>query len=372
MDEILAFLNGIEDLRQDWKVKHKLADIVFIVLMAQLGNADDWVEIAIFARANAELLRTYVALENGVPSHDTIQRVMSCINPKVLQHINMLWNEAASSDEGEKIKKILSLDGKTSRGSGDKSHNALHTVTAWSEEDGVSFGQVSADSKGKEIPMIRELLDIVSVKGQVVTIDAIGTQTDIAKKIRDNKGDYVLAVKGNQPTLLENISLYFADEDFSETIKKNGFYTKTIEKAHGRIEIREYFQTGNIKWLEERASWAGMKSIGMARSTVKKDDGEKTETRYFISSLAPDIELFSRAVRGHWSVESMHWHLDVTFREDKNRTLDKTAAENLNIIRKLALSILKLFELDKSYSLKKKRFAIGCSFGKFVHRLMTL
>jgi len=373
MEEILIFLDGIKDERQEWKVVHKLKDIVFIVLVSLLANADDWQEIEIFCKSNEELLRRYVPLENGIPSHDTMQRVMSCIKPEIMQKINEQWNKLLNGNEGEKLKKILCIDGKTMRGNGNKNQEPLHVVSAWSKENGVCFGQKSADSKGKEIPMIEELLDTLCVKGQVVTIDAIGTQREIVKKIRQGKGDYVLAVKANQPSLHENIALYFEDAELVSQVKKSGAYNKTIEKAHGQIETREYFQTTDIKWLPDKEKWDGLKSIGMVRTTYTSDKGQSTETRYFISSLVADSDLFSEAVRGHWSVESMHWHLDVTFREDKNQTLEKRAAENMNILRKLALSILKTFELDKKkYSLKKKRFAIGCNLSRFIDRLMDL
>jgi predicted transposase YbfD/YdcC len=298
---------------------------------------------------------------------------MASIKPEVMQYVSVLWNDVMNQEEGEKIKRILSIDGKTSRGNGNKNQEALHTVSAWSRENGVCFGQKSESSKGKEIPMIKDLLDVISVKGQVVTIDAIGTQSEIAEKIhKQGKGDYVLAVKGNQPNLHENITLYLNDAEFIKQMKSDGLYLRTAEKARGQIEIREYYQTDNVNWLPEREKWSGLRSIGMVRTTCKSDKGETSETRYFISSLEPDLKLFSQAVRGHWAVESMHWHLDVTFREDKNRTLEKTAAENLNILRKLALSILKVFHLDKKYSIKKKRFALSCGFTKFVDKLMAL
>ena len=368
----MAYLETISDERQEWKVVHKLSEIVFIVLIATLANADDWVEIEIFAKTNERLLRKYVELKNGIPSHDTIQRVMSCIKPETMKYLSILWNELLNEDEGEKIKKILCIDGKTLRGSGNKNRESLHVVSAWSKENGVCFGQKSTDSKGKEIPMIEDLLDTIIVKNQVVTIDAIGTQTEITKKIKKGKGDYVLAVKGNQPSLLDDISLYFADDEFVGKIKSVGQYHKTVEKARGQIEMREYFQTDDIKWLDSKEKWYGIKSIGMVRTTCESDGTKTCETRYFITSLAPDIDLFSRAVRGHWSIESMHWHLDVTFREDHNKTLEKTAAENLNIIRKLALSILKILDLGKKYSLKKKRFALSCGFDKYIQLLIAL
>ena len=217
-----------------------------------------------------------------------------------------------------------------------------------------------------------DLLDITSVKGQIVTIDAIGTQTAIAEKIKKGKGDYALAVKGNQPTLFGDISLYFADGEFAEKLKAQGFYSRHVEKARSQVEVREYFQTDDIKWLSGRSKWKGLQTIGMVRTACESEKGKTAEIRYFISSLPPDLGLFSKSVRGHWAVESMHWHLDVTFREDANRTREKTAAENMNIIRKLALSILKIFDMDKKYSLKKKRVALGCGFHRFIDRLMAI
>lgn len=372
MEEILVFLTGIVDERQEWKVVHKLADVVFIVLIALLANADDWQEIEIFCKENEDLLRQYVPLTNGIPSHDTMQRVFASINPEVMQQINVRWKELLSREEGEKLKKILCIDGKTMRGNGNKNQEPLHVVSAWSKDNGVCFGQISEDSKGKEIPMIEALLDTLSIKNQIVTIDAIGTQTVIAKKIKAGKGDYVFAVKGNQPSLQENIVLYFQDEEFLKQIKEKGNHLKTVEKAHGCIETREYLQTDDISWLPDKERWSGLKSIGMVKTTSLSEKGENIEIRYFISSLIVDIDMFSQAVRGHWSVESMHWHLDVTFREDHNQTLEKTAAENMNILRKLALSILKTFDMGKKYSLKKKRFALSCAFPKFVCSLMAL
>ena len=372
MEEIIGYLRLIEDRRQEWKVVHLLIDIVVIVLFATLANADDWHEMEIFGQENLELLRKYVRLANGVPSHDTIQRVMSSIKPEVMEGVQKLWNEYTSRSEGEALKKVVSIDGKTIRGNGNKNQEALHVVSAWSKDQGVCFGQKAADGKGNEIPLIKQLLDTLNVANQVVTIDAIGTQTEIAQMIKKGKGDYVLAVKGNQPNLLEDIKTYFDDESFIKQIQQGPGYCCTIEKARSQIERREYYQTDDVKWLADRPRWKGLTSIGMSRSVCEKDGCKTTQTRYFISSLPVDSALFSESVRGHWSVESMHWHLDVTFREDHNKTLDKTAALNLSIIRKWALSILKLLNLGKQYSIKKKRFALSCGFAKYIEKLMTL
>jgi predicted transposase YbfD/YdcC len=369
---IIDFLGTVEDPRQWWKVDHILSDVVVTVLFGTLANANNWPEIAEWAKYNEELLKRFIKLEKGTASHDTIQRVMESIKPEKFQELTLVWRDLLNKDEGEKIKKILAIDGKTIRGNGNKNQNALHVVSAWSREDGVCFGQKSSDSKGKEIPMIKTLLDLVSVKGQIVTIDAIGTQKEIAKKIKEGKGDYVLAVKGNQPIMHEEIKEYFDDDTLLEECKRVGNYKKVTEKARGQIETREYWQTGDVKWFEDKAEWAGLMSFGMNKTTIKKSDGgESVEKRYFISSLKPNIDEFERAVRGHWSVESMHWHLDVLFKEDGNRTLSKTGAENLNIARKWALSLLKTLDMGKKHSLRMKRFILCSAFEQFISKIMA-
>ncbi len=198
----------------------------------------------------------------------------------------------------------------------------------------------------------------------------MGTQTAIAKKIRKKRGNYVLALKGNQGSLLEDVREYFSDE---ELLKKCA-YKKKVEKARGKIEKREYWQTEDISWLGQKNEWTGLKSIILTRNTITEADGKETmEKRYFISSLPTDIEESERAVRGHWMIESYHWHLDVTFREDGNHTLEKQAAYNLNIIRKLSLNILKLSEVGhRPLSMKKKRYAIGTNPEKYLDELMNL
>jgi predicted transposase YbfD/YdcC len=372
MDELLSFLDTIDDARQALKVAHLLKDIVIIVLFAMLGNANSFEDIAGWAKHHKKFLRRYISLKNGIPSHDTITRVMAMIKPEKLRELQEKWNELLSCDGGKHLKGLLSIDGKTIRGNGNRNQNALHIVSAWSKESGVCFGQRSSESKGKEIPMIKSLLDTVSVRGHIVTIDAIGTQKELSGQIRAGKGDYVLAVKGNQGALHQEMQEYFGDAALKARIEADGHYTKTVEKARGNIEIREYWQTGDVKWYEDRKAWAGLKSFGMSRNTVKKPDGteEKAEKRYFISSLAVNVGEFARAVRGHWSVESMHWHLDVTFREDANRTLNRNASENLNIVRKWALSLLKMVDMGKKYSIKTKRFLLSFSIEQYIEQIV--
>lgn len=360
MQELLDWMEYIEDVRQVRKVRHKLKDILVIVLFATLADADDWVEIAMFAEAYQDYLRKYIELKNGIPSHDTINRVMGLVSPDILQQLYAKWQELLNRNEGEALKKIICIDGKTMRSNKRKEGKPSHIVSAWSREDGFCLGQKAVSEKSNEITAIPELLDKIQIKGQIITIDAMGTQKTIAEKIRNKRADYVLALKGNQAGLYEDVELYFGDRETIERIREKGNYVSTTEKAHGQIEKREYYQTDEIGWLSQKKEWKGIKSLGMEEKTIRDEKGERKEYRYYISSLGPDIETFKRAVRGHWSVESMHWHLDVTFREDANTTLDKQAAQNQNIIRKWSLSILKMIEIMKpGLSLKKKRFAIS-------------
>ena len=325
MEELLNWMEYIEDVRQKKKVRHLLKDILVIVLFATLANADDWVEIALFAQVYEEYLKKYIELKNGPPSHDTIQRVMGMISPDILQQLYGKWQELLNREEGEALKKIICIDGKTMRSNKQGKEKPSHIVTAWSREDGFSLGQKAVSEKSNEITAIPELIERLQIKGQIITIDVMGTQTVI--------------------------------------VEKSG------EK--GQIETREYYQTEDIRWMIQKKDWKGLKSIAMERKSIEKNGRKKTEYRYIISRVRGDIEPISRTVRGHWSLESMHWHLDVTFREDANATLDKMSAQNLNIIRKWSLSILKLMELTKKkLSMKKKRFVISLSPIKYLEEVL--
>lgn len=373
MTDILNKLEYIPDPRQQNKVKHSIKNIVGIVLFAMLANANEWTEIEAFAVEYEDVLKKYFDFPHGIPSHDTFSRVMGSINPEVLQSLYLEWNNYLSQGEGEKLKKIFNIDGKTMRGSGNKDQKALHIISAWSQEDGVSLGQKVVEEKSNEITAIPDLLQTLNIKGHVITIDAMGTQVKIAEQIIKQRGSYVLAVKGNQGNLYEEIEQYFNDQALLEKVKQKKGYKKTCEKARGQIETREYYQTDHIKWMQEKDRWKGIKTIGMVQNTIKKDGNVSIEKRYYISSEKVGIELFSKCCRGHWAIESMHWHLDVTFREDGNQTLDKIANQNLNIIRKWALSILKTVELShKPCSLKSKRFRIGLNFEKYIQKILEI
>lgn len=372
MYDFFESLADIEDPRQFKKVKYPINEVVGMVLIASLGNANEWTEIEVFCKLHQTLLKKYFKLENGVPSHDTFQRVMGMIEPNIIQQLQIMWNEYVSQNDGEGIKKILNIDGKTMRGSRTEDKKPLHIVSAWCDEEGICFGQKTVREKENEIVAIPELLDTLQIKGYVVTIDAMGTQTKIAEKIIKKKADYVLAVKGNQETLHNDLISYFDDADFRKKIIKDGNYKKTMEKSHGQIEIREYYQTNDIKWITNKSKWKKIKSIGIVEKTIKKKDKESKEIRYYITSIDSDIDLFEKAVRGHWGIEIMHWHLDVTFKEDSNKTIEETANKNMNIIRKWALSILKLFDIGKKMSLKLKRFSINCKPDEYISKIMEI
>ncbi len=285
MEELLQWMEYIEDIRQEKKVRHCLKDILVIVLFATLANADDWVEIALFAENYQEYLKKYIEMKNGAPSHDTIRRVMGMPSPEVLQQLYGKWQELLNRNEGELIKKIICIDGKTMRSNKRKEGKPSHVVSAWSKEDGFCLGQKAVEEKSNEITAIPELLEKLQIAGQIITIDAMGTQREIAEIIRKKRADYVLVLKGNQGSLYEDVKLYFEEEEFCREIKKKGNYKRTQEKVHGQLETREYYQTGDIRWLKPKKEWKGLQTIGMERKTVEKAGEKKVEYRYFISSM---------------------------------------------------------------------------------------
>jgi predicted transposase YbfD/YdcC len=370
MKQALKYLEILEnfDTRQRGKVKHKLSEIIGIAFFATLGNADDCVDIQHFGEAHEEFLREYFDLLHGIPSHDTITRAFTMVSHEYLQWFRTQFNEMLNAGEGEKIRKIFGLDGKTQRGNGNGKQKANHIVSAV-DENGFCLGEKRVDDKSNEITAIPELLDSLNIKGHIITTDAMGTQKDIVKKIRSKKADYVLALKGNQGTLHDDVTLAFDDSDFLSGCQ----YTYTLEKARSGIEKREYWQTDDINWLSQKKDWSGFKTISMTRNTITKNGKTTVETRYFISSLELDVKEVARAIRSHWMVESYHWHLDVTFREDDNHTLDKHIAYSLNIMRKLALNVLKLLDVGrKNVSMKKKRYMISCNPKKYLEKLLEV
>lgn len=352
-----AFGN-IKDFRQSWKIKHKLIEILFISVIATIANADSWIEIGDFAQTKEKWLRKYLDLENGIPSHDTFERVFENIDSVAFNKAFIDWtNKISNHTEG----RIVAIDGKTSRRSHDGEKGAIHLVNAWVDENDIILGQLKTHAKSNEITAIPELLDLLFLKGSIVTIDAMGTQKKIAEKIIEKKGDYVLSLKGNQTKFHEEVKEYFADaieNDFKDIECR---VKTTLEKGHGRIEKREYFQTSDIEWFREKHLWKKLTSIGMVRRTVTAKEKTTVEDCYYISSLDipknGDCELFAKAVRKHWGIESCHWILDVVFKEDDSRVRKNNGAQNQSMLKKMAMNMLKTEEVTKKkISLKRKRF----------------
>lgn len=369
MCEAIEYLKkaNLLDKRQEKKVLHKLNEIIGIAFFATLGNADSFPEIEAFGKEHESALRKYFELENGIPSHDIIERAFAMFSPKFLEYFQSRFNEMLNNNEGERIKKIIGIDGKTQRGNDTDEQKANHIVSAV-DNDGFCLGQVKTADKSNEITAMPELIENLNVGGHIITTDAMGCQKDIAAKIRKKKADYVLALKGNQETLFDDVKLYFSDR---ELLNKCAYH-RTIEKARSGLEEREYWQTDDILWLPQMKEWSGLKSIAMTKNTITKNDKDTTETRYFISSLTVDVKEIARAIRSHWMVESYHWHLDVTFREDENRTIDKQSAYNLNVLKKLAINTLKLLDVGKKVSMKLKRYMISLNPVKYLAQIMDI
>lgn len=351
----IEYFSDIPEYRQQGKVHHLLTEILFISVAATLANAVTWGQVETFAKTREEWLRKFLTLPYGIPSHDTFERVNESVDPVQFAKCFAKWTQEIAERSSDTI---IAIDGKTSRGSFDNQlgKGAIHIVNAWISSNSLILGQLKTSEKSNEITAIPKLLDMLFVKGCIITIDAMGCQRDIAEKIIDKKADYVLAVKGNQPTLMKDIVDWF---DFAEENKFKDFeydYHKTLDKGHGRIEKRKYYITEDIDWLAMKGDWSGLKSIGMAIRESVENDKRTVERRYYICSLKADAKTFAKAVRGHWGVESTHWILDMVFKEDQSRERKNSGPENKSLINKIALNLLKQVEDKKKMSLITKRY----------------
>lgn len=351
----------IYDPRQDEKVKHKLMDVLFIVVTATISNCSEWQEIEIWAKEREEWLRKYIELPNGIPSQYTFERVCDVIDPKQFAKCFAEWmKDVTAMRKGT----VVAIDGKTLCGTADqkKGKKPIHIVNAWCSSNKMVLGQVKTEEKSNEITAVPELLDLLFLKGCIVTVDAMNTQKKTVEKIvNEKKADYVVALKGNHETLHQEVVDYF------KYAGENGFKDgkmqlyRTLEKGHGRIEERLYYYSTDIHWLEARKDWKKMTGIGMVIRKVQTGD-KQTEERQFHFGSVDVVKDYSDAVRIHWGIESMHWSLDVTFREDANRTRTGKAPENLALLRRLALNVVKKDkEKYAKRSLKAKRFTASLS-----------
>lgn len=352
---IIEALEEIEDKRIDRCKKHKLSDILMLCLLGFLCGLKDIENLVYWAELREKRLKQVMPLENGIPSADTVLRVLSLIDPKQFESVftkvtHSYFNENSGQD-------FVALDGKTIRGSKKEGNKGVHIVSAWAHKLGLCLGQVKTEEKSNEITAIPELLDIIDLKNIIVTIDAMGCQKKITEKIVEKKSDYVISLKGNQSTLHNNV------KDFFEAFEDKGFSNKyelqkterVLEKDHGRIETRQAFLCTDIEWLKEKEGWLGLNAIGMIKSSRTIKGVTVHENRYFITSLK-DVDKASKALRAHWGIEnSLHWVLDMIFDEDASRVRKDHSPQNLAIVRKFSLNLLRKVR-DMSETMKKKPF----------------
>lgn len=350
IEKLAEQLQQVRDPRRQWGNKrHRLEDILVIGFCTIVCGGEDFTDMESFGREREEWLRGFLELPNGIPDSDTFRRIFEKVNPKELSGILRDWLEVHRTERG-----IVSVDGKTIRGSSGDGHKAYHVVSAFVQENEITLGEVKTEEKSNEITAVPELLEILDLKGSIVTTDAMSCQTKIVAKITGKEADYVIGLKSNQPTLLEDVELFF--KEFVEECP----HTKTLEKGHGRVEKREYFLSADLDWLAQKADWANLNAIGAVKSTVEENGETRMETRYFITSLT-DVETFARGVRAHWGIENqLHWRLDVIFREDASRARRDNSPLNLNVMRKTALPLLSAADFGRM-GLRKKMFRAAMS-----------
>ena len=358
LDEVVVHFQELEDPRSTINQRHPLVSVVVIALLAVLAGAGGPTAIARWAALKEELLLQVLDLPNGVPRKDVFRRVLMMLKPAAFQACFVDWlrslrTEAAAGTGVEQP--VLAVDGKTARRSHDrhKGLGALHSVSVWAGEYGLSLGPVACEEKSNEITAIPEVLRLVDIRGAIITIDAMGAQKAIAEQIIEGGADYVLALKGNQGTLHQAV-IDHVDEQLEGDLADAQERVMT-EKGHGREETRTYLQLPAPEGLPGFALWRGLKSIGLVTSCCLRDGQETVEVRYYISSLAVDVEQFARSVRGHWSIENgCHWSLDMTFREDESRLREQHLRENFAWLNRFALSLLKQHPGRQSLVMKRR------------------
>lgn len=357
VEDILKDFAELPDPRSRINQRHLLGDIIAISIMAVIAGAEGPKAIGVWARSNEAWLKSRLELPSGVPSHDTIGRVLMALKPSAFQTCFEGWIRHLSGKREEDELDVVAIDGKALRRSHDRSGGLgpLFLVSAWAVQRGISLGQLATSEKSNEITAIPELLDQIDVKKSVVTIDAAGCQKNIAAKIIDGGGDYVLALKGNQGTLHDAVIEYITrhmENDFADVTAR-----KHVEqvRGHGREEELTYYQLPVPEDLAGRQKWKGMRTIGVVIRVSQSGEKWTSDVRYYISSLRLGVKRFAACVRGHWGIENtLHWCLDVTFREDESRVRNRTLADNLAWLKRFAISLLKQVDDKESIAMRRR------------------
>jgi predicted transposase YbfD/YdcC len=352
-------IETIHDPRAD-NARHFLTDILVIAMLAVMCGLDDYPGIVEYGRDEHDWLKTFLRLPHGIPSVSTFRRVFAALKPSVLLDVMRRWSgELSGALKGKQI----AIDGKTLRRSFEHAwdKSGLHLVTAWCVQENLVLAQQAVDEKSNEITAVPELLKMLDIKGAVVTVDALNTQTEIAAQIVKSGGDYVMAVKDNHPTLCDTIQRNLNEMILEKFVGVEHVYHETTESGHGRIDTRKVWATGQIEWLGRRDEWKKLRSVIVVESIRRMDIGEvQTSRRYYISSLPSNSgERFAKLIREHWSIEnSQHWTLDMAFNEDQNRVRKDHGDQNLAVLRRIALGLMRR---DKTVKLgaKNKRLKAG-------------
>ena len=347
---LVAHFAQVPDPRIDRRRDHDLVDILVMGVCTLLCAGETFNDMEDFGKVKYDWFKSFLRLRNGIPSHDTFNRVFAALDPKEFLDCFLRWTQSLREAVPQEI---VALDGKALRRALNKDQSVKYVVSAWAESNGLVLGQLKVADKSNEITAVPELLRVLELSGCIVTIDAMGCQKKIAKEIIEADADYVLALKGNQETVHQEMKS-FLDATLLEqqtprlpgaklsTAAATLAPVETVEKDHGRLETRRYFQSDQLNWFADRPKWEGLKSVGMVESTREVDGKTTVERRYYLSSLPLGAETFARAVRSHWGVENkVHWVMDVCFREDQSRARAGYAAENLATLRRLALNLLK-------------------------------
>jgi predicted transposase YbfD/YdcC len=353
---IRSHFQHLPDPRVSRTRRHALPDILVIALCGVICGAEEWVAIERFGNAKLAWFRTFLDLPEGIPSHDTFGRVFAALDPDAFKAAFLAWVRTLATDmPGD----VIAIDGKTLRHTFDTAADkaAIHMVSAWASAQGLCLGQVKTDAKSNEITAIPKLLEVLALRGRIVTIDAMGCQTEIARTIHAQGGDYVLSLKGNQGRLHDDIQLFFTDaraHDFRDLAHTTA---ETVDGDHGRIEVRRAWATDAIDWLPDRDRWPGLRTVVLVEAERTVRDRTTREARFFLSSLPADAAHLAYVVRSHWAIEnSLHWVLDVAMHQDQTRIRTDHAPDNLAVLHHIALNLLKQERTEK-LGIKNKRLA---------------